>query len=106
MATSEDLVNRLFVNPLDSIGRKLRSGRRRHTTDVVPGLSFRSAKSEQSDKHLPKSRHTSVDFGSSVIPVEIIADAEVCIFINYIFFCLTCIYNIHDSSGPATQCYD
>jgi hypothetical protein len=79
MATSEDLLNKLFVSPLDSIGRKLRSGRRRHTTDVVPGLSFRSAKNEQSHPVLPKSRHTSVDFGSSVIPVEVVHDTEVCI---------------------------
>ncbi|XP_060576166.1 multiple C2 and transmembrane domain-containing protein 1-like isoform X4 [Ruditapes philippinarum] len=76
MATSEDLLNKLFVSPLDSIGRKLRSGRRRHTTDVVPGLSFRSAKNEQSHPVLPKSRHTSVDFGSSVIPVEVVHDTE------------------------------
>lgn len=68
MATSEDLVNKLFINPLDSISRKLKSSRRRHTSVTIQHLG-QSAGKGVADFGV-KSRHESVDYGLP-IPVEV-----------------------------------
>lgn len=98
-------MNKLFVNPLDSIGRKLRSGRRRrHTTDVVHSLGCRLSKMKLSEDMLPKSQHTSVDYGNSVIPVELIDDSEVGNTLLLLFYCFgrccCCfVFNVQQSAN-------
>lgn len=67
MSTSEDIMNKLFINPLDSIGRKLKGARRRHTSGTISQLG--KSASVPLD-FTPKSRHESFDFGEQ-IPVEV-----------------------------------
>jgi len=65
MATSEDLVNKLFINPLESIGRKLKAGRRRHTSGVLHQIDKSQSVSTGSEPG-PRSRHQSLDFGEPI----------------------------------------
>ena len=78
MSTSEDLVNRLFINPIDSIGRRLHRTRRRHTSDTLTIKQLARTASFQlptQEELVPRSYHASVDYGES-IPVEM-TDIEV-----------------------------
>lgn len=64
--TSEDLVNKLFINPLDSIGRKLKVSRRRHTSGTLQQLSKSRSTRSGSDSGIA-SRSESVDFGEPIM---------------------------------------
>lgn len=92
MSTSEDLLNKIFVNPLDSIGRKLHRSRRRHTADTIQQLSgHKSAMSVTCEENIPRSRHESMDYGEP-IPVELADFQEVItkILLFLIYFSATC----------------
>lgn len=66
MATSEDLVNRLFINPLDSIGRRLKASRRRHTSGTIQQISKSRPTRSGSDSGL-RLGHESMDFGEPIM---------------------------------------
>lgn len=74
MSTSEDLMNKLVLNPLSSVERKLRAPRRRHTSEMVRSLARMTAVAEVQEGLHHVTRHQSLDWNA--VPVSITNHGE------------------------------